>query len=152
VTADADNAASGVDDEPISDDDWIYRRLSDNGPTMIAIDALTGRRRPTSGSFKPDDDGVSVYLESRLNAASLGAVDLVKVPQNVVVSLGVVDVRTVTPLDVHDDPWPQDVVDPRHPRNAAHALIIGWAGLGRSDRRARQRALADAPSLSFVYP
>ena len=133
----------------IPDDDSVYRRLSDSGPSMITTDAATCQRRPTSGAFKPDEGGVSVYRESRLHAAGLTAADLVRAPQNRVVGLGVGDVRSVSPLDVHDDPWPAGIAEPEHPRNAAHALITGWDGLTRNERRDRQVALTRLPSFRF---
>jgi hypothetical protein len=33
---------------------------------MLAVDVVTGERRPTSGAFKPDADRVSVYRQSLL--------------------------------------------------------------------------------------
>lgn len=119
---------------------------------MVAIDAVTGVRRPTSGAFKPDEDGVSVYREARLRMAGLGTGDVVRSPINVVVSLGVGDMRSIQPLGVRDDPWPPDIDEPDHPRNVAHALIIGWDGLTRGERRQRQQALTRLPSVRFVYP
>lgn len=145
----AASEAQGGDDPAIPDEESLLRRLSDAGPNMIAADPLTGVRRPTSGAFKPDPD-VSVYRDSVLASYGLDARALVKVPQNLVVSIEVRDVRQHAGLGVRDDPWPQDVDDPDHPRNAAHALIVGWSGLTRSQRRERQRALATAPSLRFV--
>lgn len=140
------------DDPTIRDDDRLYRRLSDSSPNMIATDALTGVRRPSSGAFKPDDDGVSVYRESLLQRDALTAADVVRSPQNLVVALPVGDVRAISPLGVRDDPWPVGIPDETHPRNAAHALINGWHGLSTGERRRRQRALAELVSLEFVYP
>lgn len=73
-------------------------------------------------------------------------------PQNLVVNLAVGDIRSLVPLDVRDDPWPQDVPEPQHPRNGAHALIVGWAGLTKSQRKEPQHSLVIARSLRFVYP
>jgi len=140
------------DDPAIADDDRLYRRLSDSSPNMIAVDVLTGARRPSSGAFKPDDDGVSVYRESLLQRDSLEAVDVVRAPQNLVVALPVGAVRSIRPLGVRDDPWPTGIPDEDHPRNAAHALIKGWNGLSTGERRRRQRALAALPSIEFIYP
>ncbi|MDA8281348.1 MAG: hypothetical protein M0Z63_13195 [Actinomycetota bacterium] len=140
------------DDPAIADDDRLYRRLSDNGPNMIAVDVLTGALRPSSGAFKPDDDGVSVYRESLLQRDSLTPADVVRAPQNLVVALRVGAVRSIRPLGVRDDPWPAGIPDEDHPRNAAHALIKGWDGLTTSERRRRQKALAELPSLEFIYP
>jgi hypothetical protein len=137
------------DDPAIPDDETLLRRLSDAGPNMVAVDPLTGVRRPSSGAFKPDPD-VSVYRTSVLASHGLDAQALVKAPHNLVVSIEVSDVRRHAGLGVRADPWPQDIEDPRHLRNAAHALIIGWSGLSKNQRRERQRALATAPSLRFV--
>jgi hypothetical protein len=140
----------GTDDIPAAE--MVYRRLADGGPNFVTTDLQTGERRPSSGAFKPDDDGVSVYRHSKLNAAGLGPADLVLRATNVVVRLSVGDVMTVEPLRVVDDAWPADVDEPEHPRNGAHALITGWADLGKGDRRRRQSALSKLPSLTFVYP
>lgn len=142
-------APKDADNPTIPDEESLFRRLSDAGPDMVAVDAATGARRPSSGAFKPDPD-VSVYRHSVLSAHGLDAHDLIKVPQNLVVSLSVADVRHRAQLGVRDDAWPPDVEDPTHPRNAAHALIVGWTGLSRSQVRERQRALARAPSLVFL--
>lgn len=141
---------SSGDDPGISDNESVYRRLSDNSPSMIAVDLKTQERRPTSGAFMPDADGVSVYRKSILESAHLTAADLKRAPQNLVVSLGVDEIRTVARLGVRDDAWPVDTDDPSHPRNGAHALIVGWQGLGKNQRRERQRTLARLPSLRFV--
>jgi hypothetical protein len=142
-----------VADPGIPDEDSVLRRLSDSGPNMVVVDQLTGARRPSSGAFKPDVDGVSVYRRSRLVAKRLTEADLVRAPQNLVVELGIGEIRCLARLDVKDDPWPADtLVEPRHPRQAAHALIVGWDGLSRGEKRARQQTLAALPSLRFVYP
>lgn len=51
-----------------------------------------------------------------------------------------------------DPGWPTGIPDEDHPRNAAHALIKGRDGLSTSERRKRQRALAELPSLELIYP
>lgn len=139
------------DDSSIPNNEALLRRLSDSGPNMVAVDIVTGVRRPSSGAFQPDEDGVSVYSEAKLLAAGLGPADLVRGPLNLVVSVEVGDVRTIS-LGVRDDPWPPDIDEPGHPRNAAHALITGWDDLGRSERRRRQKALTQLPSVRFVFP
>lgn len=139
------------DDPSIPDDDELYRRVSDGSPNMVVVDALSGNRRPSSAAFKPDDDGVSVYREGVLRSRGLSAADLVVQPGNLVVSLPVSAVRALS-LGVRNDPWPRDIPDPDHPRNAAHALIVGWDGLGKSARRQRQKALSELPTLRFVFP
>lgn len=152
MTGEVQPANLPSDDPAIEDHDSVLRRLSDAGPSMVAVDVITGERRPTSGAFAPDADGVSVYRESRLRAIGMTAADLVKSPQNLVVALGIGEIRSLAQLGVRDDPWPADIVDAEHPRNAAHALITGWAGLSRSERRERQRTLTRLPSLRFLHP
>lgn len=141
------------DDPGISNDEVLYRRLSYDNGDWIVRHSVTGERvRPASGAFNPDPDGVSVYRQSRLLALSppLSAADLVVSPENVVVGFTVSDVRSIR-LGVRDDPWPQDVPDPAHPRNAAHALIVGLNQLSKSARIKRQRKLAHVASMKFVH-
>ncbi len=140
------------DDASIPGDDAVLRRLSDGGPSMVTIDAVTGVRRPSSGAFKPDEDGVSVFRTSRLADQNLNASAVVTGPHALVVQLSIGEIRSVAQLGVRDDPWPEDVEDPDHPRYAAHALIVGWSGLSKNQRRARQQALATLPSLRFMHP
>jgi hypothetical protein len=140
-----------ADDQDILDDDALYRRLSHSGADMILVDQVTGERRPASGAFKPDDDGISVYRRALLQKHGLAAIDVTRAPSNVVVSVGVEDVRSLQ-LGVVNNAWPPDVDDPSHLRNAAHALIKGLELLGTKERKRRQRALAQLPSIAFVYP
>lgn len=147
----ADDAAdeSPLDDDHIENDDELYRRLANNGPDMVAVDLETGERRPSSGAFKPDHDGVSVFRRDLLTDAGLDVDDVVKDPWNLVVSVGVGDVRSIN-LGVHDDPWPQDIDDPGHPRNGAHALITGIESLSRNQQRKLQKRLVELPSVTFL--
>lgn len=130
------------DDLSILDQEALYRRVFDDGPNMIAIDTVTGVRRPTSGVFQPDRDGVSVYRESKLRDVGLGPQDVKISASNRVVSVRAGEVRALDSLGVVDDPWPRDIPDACHQRNGAHALIAGWDGLGTGARRRHQRQLA----------
>ena len=133
------------------DDDLALRRLSDSGPNMLVVDAVTGTRRPSSGAFMPDDDGLSVYLDSILKARGCGAKALVVQPTNLVVSLPVSEISRCG-LRIEPDPFPKDVPDPGHCRHAAHALIVGWDHLSNGQRKRTQRALANSSALKFVFP
>lgn len=116
---------------------------------MIVTDAQTGERRPSSGVFKTTDpDGMSVYLKSVMDAIGMGSIDLVRSPNNAVCTVAAGTVRA-TALGVVSDPFPDDVGDddPDHRRHAAHALITGFAGLGRSAARRVARHLANAAVL-----
>jgi hypothetical protein len=70
-------------------------------------------------------------------------------PWNLVVSVDVGDIRSLQ-LGACDDPWPPDVDEREHPRNAAHALITGLEDLGKKERRRRQRELVALPSIIFI--
>ena len=117
---------------------------------MIAIDLTTQRRRPSSGAFQPDSDGVSVYRKSRLEAAHLTVGDLKRAPQKLVVSLGVGEIRTITQLGVHDDAG-------RHARTIPHTLAtvhtlsssVGRASAETSDDNGNRRSLAFRPCDSY---
>lgn len=141
------------DDHDIPDDEILYRRLSyDNGDWVLRHSGTGERVRPTSGAFNPDPDGVSVYRRTVLLSQTppLGPGDLVVSPENVVVGFTVSDVRKIL-LGVRNDPFPSDVPDPDHPRNAAHTLITGLNELGKSARINQQKKLAKVPSMEFVY-
>ncbi len=148
-TPGSDSGPDPRDDPAIPDSDTLYRRLSDAGPSMVAVDLETGERRPTSGAFKPDEDGVSVYRRGLLDAAGLGPDDVVRNPWNLVVSVDVGDIRSIR-LGACDDPWPADIDEPEHARNAAHALITGLERLAKNERRRRQKDLVLLPSITFV--
>lgn len=61
----------------------LHRRIARaDSADMITSDAETGVRRPSSGVFKSDTDGISVYLESVLAGIGLTSADLVRVPNN----------------------------------------------------------------------
>jgi len=137
-------------DEGFASDEVVYRRLAHGRVEFVSTDALTGERRPSSGAFRPDEDGVSIYRDAKLRDSGLGPQDILTKPENLVVSLEVQDIRAIVPLDVKDDPWPADIPEPGHPRNGAHALITGWDGLSKGERLKRQKALTVVKSLKFV--
>lgn len=140
-----------VEDDPsIGDDDVLYRRLANGLADMVSVDQVTGIRRPTSGAFRPDEDGISVYRSSVLAAADMGPSDVVVMPLNLVIGVEVGDVRGIS-LGVLNDPWPSGIPDAGHARNAAHALIVGLETLGRNERRRRQQQLSKLPSVHFAY-
>ena len=134
---------------PLAADDAVFRRIPDD-PNMLATDRVTGDRRPSSGAFKPDADGVSVYSETELHTANLTYQAVFVSSTGFVARLPVSAIRAVTGLDAVSDPWPRDVPDPDHPRNAAHALITGWAGIPKGTRLDRQKALATSPELRLI--
>ena len=90
-----------------------------------------------------------MFRRGLLDAAGLGPDDVIKNPWNLVISVDVGDIRSIG-LGARDDPWPPDIDEADHPRNAAHALIIGLERLSRGQRRRRQQALVALPSITFV--
>ncbi len=66
------------------------------------------------------------------------------------VGFSVEDLRSIF-LGVKDDPWPQDVSDPKNPIYAAHALIKGLNELGSSQMKKRRKLLSELPSMTFEH-
>lgn len=143
-----EQTGKGDDDFSISSDEVVFRRVKSQ-PSMLVRDSITGSIRPSSGAFRPDDDGISVYREQSLRAVALGPPDLRITPDDLVFGLEVGDARALA-LDVRDDPWPTGIADEVHPRNAAHALIVGFETLSRGQRKRKQDGLVRAPSLRQV--
>ncbi|HEX6509964.1 MAG TPA: hypothetical protein VF221_20240 [Chloroflexota bacterium] len=121
----------------------LYRRLSRENPDQYAVDTETGERRPTSSAFKPKrgEDGLSVYRHTKLAAAGLDASAVALAPAHIVFGVDVGDVRALK-LGVRDDAWPAGIPDAGHPRNGAHALIVGWDHVSRKEVGRRARELA----------
>ena len=140
MTANADGrSAPFATGERLPDDDAVYRRLSDTGPSMVYIDPVTGEQRPTSGAFKPDADGVSVYSKTAMATVGVEPADLLVRAGNVLVELPLAGIRAAEQaLDAVADPWPADIPEPDHPRNAAHALVVGFDGLTKGQRKRAQ--------------
>jgi hypothetical protein len=102
----------------------------------------------SSGAFKPrtDEDGVSVYRRAVLQTSGLGSHDLIFRVSDRVASLAQEAIYSQK-LRVEPDPWPHDAQDRDHPKNAAHALIVGWQCLGKKAKINKARALAQAAEL-----
>lgn len=129
-----------LDDEAIPDSEVVYRRIAREGDTnMTVVDEGTGERRVRSGAFSMDADGCSVYLESVLSSDRLGPADLIRAPQNAIISVTAGEVRKVQ-LGVAPDPWPSD--SDGHRRDAAHALIVKSCDIGSTKLKKAFRALA----------
>lgn len=139
--------------EQLPSDDSIFRRV----PTadMLAIDQVTGKRRPSSSAFKPDSDGVSVYSQYAMSASCLVPGHLLRREGDTLVQVAVAELRSLDGVDAVGDPWPQDVTeadDLKHPRNAAHSLIVGFENRGKNARIRVQQELARLPSVILVEP
>ncbi len=130
------------DDPDILNCEVLLRRLDTKDPNMFVTDSVTGIRRPSSAAFSFQQDGTSVYRKKKLDDSNLNARDILLHPEQIVLSLTVTQVRDCNGLGVCDNPWPKGISDEQHPRNAAHALIVGWYSLSRSDQRKHKQYLA----------
>ena len=128
------------DDASVKDDEELYRRIARYGDTsMMVIDEASGATRASSGAFKLDSDGCSVYRRSILEAHDLAVEALVRDPLNVVVSITALEVRDVH-LGVRADPWPPH--SDGHARDVAHALLVNPDELGKNPLRRALQTLA----------
>lgn len=132
------------DDGSIAGDDTLYRRIARHGDTsMMVIDEASGEVSISSGAFKMDADGCSVYLQSVLTEHSMGPAELVNSPQNVVIAITADQVRDER-LGVRRDPRP---FEEDGYRGEAHALIVNPADLGRKALRRAFRVLAHGATI-----
>jgi hypothetical protein len=130
-----------TDDPTINDGEILYRRIPNvEQASFMVTDEVTKARRPTSAVFRPDKDGLSVYIDSILREYELSERDVQTRPESGVLSLTVGDVRAEV-LGVAPDAWPKGTDDPTHLRNAAHALVVGFRSLSKSQLKVKQYAL-----------
>jgi hypothetical protein len=139
--------APNPDDPSILNEEELLRRLAAGDSAFVVHDPVTGKRRPSSGAFKPDDDGVSVYQSTLLETAGLSPADVMTDSANLVVGFLAADVRGLG-LGIRPDRWPPD--DQGHPRGVAHALLTGLEELGKNEQHRRRQDLAKVASMRFV--
>lgn len=131
----------------ILNEETLLRRVSTSNPDMWAEDKLTHERRVTSAAFVPQEDGLSVYRKVILENYNLHPKDIILNTNQAVLGIKVQEVKNCKGLEVQNDPWPKGIPEEDHLRNAAHALIVGWDSLSRSDRKKYQRFLAKQACL-----
>jgi hypothetical protein len=136
------------DDASVRDDEELYRRIAKHGDTsMMVYDEASGAISVSSGAFRLDSDGCSVYMRSMLEAHDLAAEALVRDPMNVVISITALQVRAVR-LGIRSDPWPPD--SDGHPRDVAHALLVNPYELGKKPLHRACRSLAQGSVICVV--
>ncbi|WP_406353180.1 hypothetical protein [Streptomyces sp. NBC_00658] len=136
-------------EQEILDGDLLLRRVNVKLPNMMRRDSLTHEELgPSSAAFKPHDNGTSVYVRSILDDHRVELTGVSENPHDSIWELEAKSVRDQE-LEVIPDPWPSDVPEPEHPRNAAHALIVGWRGL--SQNQVSKKAGVLARQASCVY-
>ncbi len=136
-------------EDPVGSDEPLLRRIPHfNDRVFVCVDDCTGEARLSSGNFalEEGEDGVSVYRTHVLETLELEPRCLIRDPLNGVAELPATAVTDAW-LDVKPAPYPDDTGEPEHPRDGAHALILGLAELGRKPRRRVQRALAMASTI-----
>ncbi|HRY11183.1 MAG TPA: hypothetical protein P5544_14545 [Candidatus Nanopelagicales bacterium] len=124
-----------ADDPTISDDDSVLRRVPQE-PNFVVWDEQTGAERPSTGSFRVDEDGVSVFLLSVLRdlpdpCRSVADADPDRPGRCIELPVGACRDRG---MGVARDP----VDEP--PLGTAHALILAPAEMGK---RRFQKQLAE---------
>lgn len=124
----------------VEDSETLCRRIPEI-PSMWAPNKESGGRRPSSGAYKPDSDGLSVYLLSVLAAHGLPVSAVRARDDDAVCGNEVTDLHPMK-LSLRLDSYPADVPDPAAPRHVAHALVLGWPE-GEKARRRLQRRLAE---------
>lgn len=149
-------AAAG---ERLSDADGVLRRALSTNPDLVVRDQVTGSRRLSSAAFKPDpsDNGVSVYSTAALEADGLdrrlicfdGAHVLAEASVRQIHGLRLTEgqldeaQRETIRLDVRSDPFPDGKDDDSPAHEVAHALVVGWVGLSKNQRRDFQKQLTN---------
>lgn len=119
---------------------FVHRRIPLR-PSHLKVDQATGKvLRPSSAAFSPDEDGLSVYLDSVLAARRVALPALRTKPEQALAGL---DEAAITDagLSVAADP---DGLDPNTDRGAAHALIKGWEAMSKREVAVAKDALACA--------
>lgn len=141
----------------IDNSDAVIRRIAHTRPDMMTTDRITGKRRPSSGAFKPDVDGVSVYSRDGLGKCGLEPSAVRRNEENALATVPVSQITHLAfdripgaKLTVVGDPWPEHE-NPihKHARDAAHCLIQGMEGLSTGERKAFQTELAKLSVVSF---
>lgn len=122
----------------------LHRRIY-RTPQQLVIDQETRRvTGPTSAAFEPDDDGLSVYLESRLTILGLGPKDT-RINSSQVVAALDEPVLRLHSLELKPDP---ELIEDPQPAGQAHALVQGWPS-SRKGAKKVARELARASRCSF---
>ena len=131
------------DDDTIAADDSVYRRVKDGGNIAVVLDEL-GKRIASSAAFDPDEDGISVFLESTLAHANVEVISVIDGFESYVLArISVSDVRALG-LGITRDPNPPDAKPMAC--NVAHCLITVPAVSKRKLHRLSQ-GLARASNL-----
>ncbi len=120
--------------EPIADEDALLRRVKDQ-PGALWVLEKDGRKRPTSGAMKPSasNRGLSVDVRRLLENPTEPRSSLAEGPE-----AGLVEFRAKVPralgLEVEHEP-----ID----ANPAHANVVGFERLSRSQSQRARKTLAE---------
>jgi hypothetical protein len=149
----ADNIWSSADlsKAAILADQLLRRVPSLTHEDFVTTNTETGERSLTSACFKlrSKEDGLSVYSRTVIERNGLDCAKVCSTPFNVVVGIpgALPDSQG---LETVPDPWPTDVPEPDHLRNAAHMLIDGLGPLSKSERNELARTWARTAEWVYV--
>lgn len=66
------------DDDQLSDDELLYRRVPDKPDHLETVDLVTGKPRPTPAAFSYSGNGLSVFIHGLIRRHGLKTCDLCK--------------------------------------------------------------------------
>lgn len=120
--------AGAYDDDTLTDDDLLYRRVPDKPDFLTQRDPITGRRRPQPAAFsiKHEPDGLSVHVESIIRTLRLKTKHLCDWETHGVARFEVRHVRPTLGVIAHEDRADAYL-------GKAHALIRGPRGIPARD-------------------
>jgi hypothetical protein len=108
------------DDDTITPADSVYRRVKDGGNIQVVLDKA-GKRIASSAAFDPDEDGISVFLESTLAQANLEVMSVIDGFEGYLLARVLVSEVRALGLGITRDPNPPDAKPMAC--NVAHCLI-----------------------------
>lgn len=134
MTAEGADQSPPANDDDISDDELLYRRVH---PNQMAPDENSGGWRVSSADWDDPSGEVSVYLQSTLSEDGVEPEAILDGhPEHSLVTVTVGDVRKVS-FGVVRDPDPED----DHPRARSHCLLIGLKS-GKPGKKTQRAPLA----------
>jgi hypothetical protein len=136
-------SSADLSEREILDDELLRRVPSLSNADFVVENTETGERTFSSACFKlrPDEDGLSMFSRTVMERNGLTCADVCCDPLNAVVSIPGSEPNDQG-LTTVPDPWPTDVPQPEHLRNAAHMLIKGIDALTKGPRSALARKWA----------
>jgi hypothetical protein len=117
-------SSADLSEAEILGDELLRRVPSLSHADFVVRNTETGEYRFSSVCFKfrSDEDGLSVFSRTVMERNGFQCADVCCNPLNAVISIPGSE-PDAQGLSTVPDPWPADVPEPEHPRNAAHMLV-----------------------------